>query len=403
VAGFTNSTHLPDRHRFDALDSLRGIAALIVLFHHCLFTYRSVIVAISESPAELSDAPLLRTLIYSPLHLLWDGGDAVLFFFVLSGFVLALPFLDETGAPGYRPYLVRRFCRIYLPFAAAIFVAAAACRAVSPRTIEGLSVWFNEHSWNHPVTAKLVVGHLLMTGSFTYRSLENVVWSLVHEVRISLVFPLMMLALRRGTASFLVATLAASAVAYAWEPDLVDEPALINFCQTVQYLGFFAVGAALAKHRDVVCALLARLSPATTAGLILLALTCVSWRWQVARLPGMAPAPLPEAMAGLGAALWIALAIGSSRVAAVLELAPLRWLGRVSYSLYLIHLVLLLSAVHLLYGRLPLWEILAAVILASLVAAELMHRWVEVPAMTLGRRLTRRRRFPDEAIAMPAT
>src|SRR5690606_33375733 len=101
--------------RLEELDSLRGLAALVVLSQHVLFT-------IVEPP------PIID---YTPLHLLWAGHEAVIFFFVLSGFVLALPFVD--GRPfDYGPYAIKRVFRIWLPYV----VATAAALLIASVTVE---------------------------------------------------------------------------------------------------------------------------------------------------------------------------------------------------------------------------------------------------------------------------
>lgn len=64
--------------------------------------------------------------------------------------------------------------------------------------------------------------------------------------------------------------------------------------------------------------------------------------------------------------------------------AALMWLGTVSYALYLVHPLLLDAAIAI---DAP-WAWVAAV-LASLVLAPLAHRWIERPAIALGRRLDR--------------
>ena len=63
----------------------------------------------------------------TPLTALVSGGTAVRFFFVLSGFVLVLPFLRHPHSP-YFPYVVKRICRIYLPYLAAVALAVIAIR-----------------------------------------------------------------------------------------------------------------------------------------------------------------------------------------------------------------------------------------------------------------------------------
>ena len=92
--------------------------------------------------------------------------------------------------------------------------------------------------------------------------------------------------------------------------------------------------------------------------------------------------------------------MGSPASDRVLSAPPLVWLGKVSYSLYLIHVPLLVSAVHLTYGRLPLGVTIPAVIAASLLCAELMHRFVELPSIRLGRILGGLRR-PGGALPAP--
>jgi peptidoglycan/LPS O-acetylase OafA/YrhL len=64
------------------------------------------------------------------------------------------------------------------------------------------------------------------------------------------------------------------------------------------------------------------------------------------------------------------------------------YLGRISYSMYLTHGVVLFSMLILLAGRLPIW-ILAVIFLATvLVVAHLFCILVEEPALRFGRRIT---------------
>lgn len=97
--------------RIDSLNSLRGLAALIVLLHHCYYMLDG------SKTGELSIVRL------SPLRLFIAGHAAVIVFFLLSGFVLALPYRSEQ--PNALCFIIRRACRIYIPFASAIFLSAA--------------------------------------------------------------------------------------------------------------------------------------------------------------------------------------------------------------------------------------------------------------------------------------
>jgi len=71
--------------RFEQLDSLRGLAALSVVVNHFL----NILPGIFDNP---NDFWFLK---YTPLHLFWAGHEAVIFFFVLSGFVLSLQFFKK--------------------------------------------------------------------------------------------------------------------------------------------------------------------------------------------------------------------------------------------------------------------------------------------------------------------
>jgi peptidoglycan/LPS O-acetylase OafA/YrhL len=105
---------------------------------------------------------------------------------------------------------------------------------------------------------------------------------------------------------------------------------------------------------------------------------------------------------GAGAAGLVILAIGSARVDRVLISSPLLWLGRVSYSLYLIHVPILIATVHLTWGVLPLWLTLTGVVVLSLVIAEAMYRLIEEPSIRLGRFLTKPGLPAGVPLAIPA-
>ncbi len=102
-------------------------------------------------------------------------------------------------------------------------------------------------------------------------------------------------------------------------------------------------------------------------------------------------------------------AFAAPRARAALRTRPLLFLGRVSYSLYLLHALVLLALLNLLYGRVPLPIILVAAPLLSIGVAALGYRLVEAPAMARGRRVasrlrTRRRpaRAAHETVRTPA-
>jgi peptidoglycan/LPS O-acetylase OafA/YrhL len=92
----------------------------------------------------------------------------------------------------------------------------------------------------------------------------------------------------------------------------------------------------------------------------------------------------------LGASVLLVLALALPRLSALLLRKPLTFLGRLSYSLYLYHVVVLLTAINLLYGLLNLWLILLLALLGTFAVAVGAYYGIEVPAITLGKYLSAR-------------
>ena len=139
--------------RFVELDGLRGIAALVVVFHHVLLTYPAAWAIWSNAP----DAPrsgLFWLLEKTPFYLLFSGPAAVMVFFVLSGSVLTSSY-TKVDRGDYTSYCPKRLCRIWLPFAAALFGAAILYKLLAQRPTNALSFWF-DLSWERSAHAALL-------------------------------------------------------------------------------------------------------------------------------------------------------------------------------------------------------------------------------------------------------
>lgn len=99
------------------IESLRGLAAWQVLLLHYCAAFLPVLARVPGTPHFAAESWLSHT----PLFLLLDGYSSVYLFFVMSGFVLAPSFL---GSPlsGWQLAL-KRFVRLYLPVLAAAVLA----------------------------------------------------------------------------------------------------------------------------------------------------------------------------------------------------------------------------------------------------------------------------------------
>jgi peptidoglycan/LPS O-acetylase OafA/YrhL len=386
------------------LDAVRGLAALTVVVGHSL----TVLPSFDDTTRRAGGTALLNALKYSPLALVTSGDAAVILFFILSGFVLTLPFIGAR-APSYRAFLVKRVCRIWLPYLAAVALAIACAAIFGSERVPGLSHWVNAR-WQDGFGAGALIGHATLLGSFDNASYDPVLWSLVHEMRISLVFPLLVLAVAfLGATRSLAAAVAVLVAGVALTKAGVRLGHPSDYFKTLCYVVCFVAGILLARHRHEVVAWFARLTLTARAALLgagVLLYTYPSW---------MDPAWLSQAhrhkiddilAVTLGGCVFMVWALGSEPVARFLRGRIPQFLGRISYSLYLLHAIVLLALAHALHGTLPIGAIIALMWIVAIPLAAASQRWVELPAIGLGKRLAAgldERRRAVRAGAAPAS
>ena len=92
------------------LDAIRGVAALAVVMHHCLLV-------LDFGPETKSKYWLLWE---TPLRALFAGNEAVTMFFILSGYVLTIPFIQTNQK--YANFIIKRIFRIYPAYLLAVTI-----------------------------------------------------------------------------------------------------------------------------------------------------------------------------------------------------------------------------------------------------------------------------------------
>jgi peptidoglycan/LPS O-acetylase OafA/YrhL len=352
--------------RIPALDGLRGVAALVVVVHHALLASSIALAGIYRdegTPSGLSGA-----LVDTPLSLLWDGREAVFVFFVLSGFVLAVPYARGKDFSALR-YYPARLIRLYLPVWGAMAVSAALYALVDPSSIDTGSWWLTAHSGDFTPKGTVADGSLFLADSFMFFS---AIWSLKWEILFSVLLPLYLWLGGGGRALRIVLVVACLAAIASERSDYLT------------FLPVFMLGTILAYEHTAMADGMRRLGRPGRATVLLagLALLCVtSWG-------GDLPFGAQDALIALGAVAVVAL--GSLSVGALprlLEARPVHWLGTRSFSLYLVHEPAIVTlAVLTDAGIAPVPFVLLSVPLA-LGAAELFYRGIEHPSHRLARRV----------------
>ncbi len=353
--------------RLIELDALRGLAALIVVVHHAWLS-------LPDRPEWLQW--LLET---TPLRPVAMGRQAVIFFFVLSGFVLTRALASQESRqpgsvlslPGGASYAAQRAVRLGLPVLAAVLFSATLQSALwsgplpsdTPHIVAG-AAWAQMWDWSSLLAQVALFSH---GDGF---QLDPVLWSLVHEWRVALLLPLVLLLRGRLAILGAVALLGAGVARLAGMPEgsvSLGDSVPLTFAASAGFLPAFAAGAALALHP------VDRLDrgQALAAGLAVAVLAMTASDYGVI----------------IGSVLLILLAQRQGALArALCRPAPL-WLGRISFSLYLIHMPVLLALTHVLRGWVSPVGVALLAIPVSLPLAAIMHRAVEQPAHHLARRM----------------
>jgi len=361
-------SHAPSSERYDHVDAMRAIAALLVLCFHAA-EYFSPIAASGQWTWDIAGGIGL-------------GKLGVTLFFIISGFVIPASLHEGRGRAGeLRVFAIRRFFRLYPLFWASIPFGL-------------LLGWI---IWGKSVSFELVLANITMAPiQFGQEAIEAPYWTLFQELLFyalcALLFafgllhrPLVLaIASAAGLVIFLVGYL----------PGVRTGAGPLFFLYDAElslHLSVMFAGALLRHWYD------GRLGPGLPRALLVTVLTA----WIV--LPLYAGSFLDSS----GGYVWVYPGMEGPKVLAVAlflilcfwlkpNLPGLPTLGRISYSIYLVHWFVMYGLLWLAQMA-PGFEWLRADVVPSVVAvlvltvgiSFLTYRFIEVPMIDLGRRLSR--------------
>jgi peptidoglycan/LPS O-acetylase OafA/YrhL len=328
-------------------------------------------------------------------------------FFLLSGMVLSFPLLRGKQQP-YPRYLLRRTLRIYGPYLIAIGLAMAG--VAFWHTHPGYRNAWSADDWTHPLTRHLVLQHLLFLGAYNTQPFDFVIWTLVHEMRISIFFPLLFwLVQRLRLWGSLLFSAAIALGVFAIVPASSTVSARYSYPMTLFYATFFVAGILLASRLQLVEALWRRLSVASRCLLFIGTLLLYSYNDRAvgavvdrvlhAGRYGNRYLMVEDLLTLVAAVGWIVIALNSPLAGKILRSRPCHFLGRISYSLYLIHPLVLLTITSALGTRLSPWIQFPLYIAGALLAGWLFCLLVEEPCIRLGRSLFSNKRVPSPGVS----
>jgi peptidoglycan/LPS O-acetylase OafA/YrhL len=367
--------------RVPELDGLRGTAIFMVVVFHYLEQQGAV--------AGGGLTPVLQRLVLMG----WSGVDL---FFVLSGFLIGGILLDARNSPSYfRTFYTRRFFRIipiyYLWILAYVVLIAVAGAALRSRSNSGVIMPLGTPIFAHFLFLQnlMVIPFAGLAGAWFSH-----LWSLAVEEQFYLISPLVVRLLSRRHLTIFLGFVIAGApmlriglLARRVDPWLVS---VLMLCRADS----LAVGmlAAVFWRRESSREWLAQRSGTLYAILtVLFAGVLALWKWSPeSETLGMESIGFTWLAVFYVVILLLALTVSGGPIARWARAAWLRELGRISYCVYIIHLVVNVACHSLLRRASPGtqdWRGASVTLLSALVTfgiASISWKILEGPLVRLG-------------------
>lgn len=366
--------------RYEVLDSLRGVCAIMVVLYHL------------RTPGFISHLPLV-----------YRSSRFVDFFFVLSGFVIAASYGDRLSRGfSIRKFMALRFGRIYPLhlFMLGVFVLFELIFASGILGKADRTPFTGEYGFAALIQNVFLVQTFFGADTSTWNSPS---WSIAVEMWTYLIFALTYRFVRAGLVAVSVAIMLFGSYYLLHLTDrylsVTHDGAL------VRCLIGFAAGSLAYRLRDKFPTIRAiGRAPATIVELVLIAAVAVL-------VPLTTGTPFSLLMPLLFLAVIVIFSMESGAVSGLLRTRPFLILGTLSYSIYMVHYFLVYRLINLLalvqhasHGQLhlivrvgtrnevggsPLFGDCMSILLVAITigVAALTYRFVEQPGRLLSRRL----------------
>lgn len=380
MPGTNSPSDLPGRSaHFPALDGLRGIAVLMVLYWHFIGSDMA------------APAGTLAGYLFKLTHHAHSGVDL---FFVLSGFLIARILLYENGTPRWLArFWIRRTFRILPVYFLFLAVSIAVALLQSGREAAHSLDQLPRPLW--PYFVMLQNFQMVWADSF---GPWGHLWSLAVEEQFYLVFPFVLLvpSVRRWLPGVALAAIVLSTILR------MNASELSGYVLPQCRLDGLAMGACLGSLsvRERSWTWIAQRPAFVRSGTLLglAGLAAITLRSQHRH-------PIDHTVFALsyGALLLDVVAFPASRLARVLSVRSLMFLGVISYPLYLFHSLCEWLVVGSKGVELPPTTYLSFGLVTtplSIVVAWAINRWFGDPFLAWGRRLATRLRSTESAVPL---
>jgi peptidoglycan/LPS O-acetylase OafA/YrhL len=364
-------------NRLEHLDSLRGLASITVVLSHFFIAYG----------LDLSN----KIVNYSPLHFFYDGFAAVSLFFVLSGFVLSLSLNRALDLQIYNFYTKRLF-RIMPSY---LFVLSLSIFLYFNfkviKTIPQSTNWINEF-WTQPLDFYNFLKQILFIPPQNNANLVFQNWTLNIEMLFSFLIPFLYIIIKKtNILTFLIFNLV-----------------MLVFFNIPIFILHFSLGIILAVHSDFIVFNFIKYEKKFRVLLILTTIFFYTYRYTIPmyyyyyyrKLNFLNNDNLIWIITGLGSFLLLLYCLSSEFLIKILNKNFFKLLGKYSYSIYLIHsvvliylipkFILLLNNFEIFNKYIVLTTALIFLLVTTFILSSLLSKTIELPFVNYGNKLIKK-------------
>ncbi|TRX04457.1 acyltransferase family protein [Flavobacterium gawalongense] len=360
------------QNRIEYLDSLRGLASISVVLSHFVLAYR----------LDLE----FKLLNYSPFHFFYDGFAAVTFFFVLSGYVLTLSLESKESIvlPSFYSKRIFRIMPAYIVTLLISLILYSFFKVV--HTNPDSSSWINSF-WDKPLDFINFAKQIVFLVPDRYAELVCQNWSLKVEMQFSFLIPFLYIIYKKTNFLFFFFL------------NLI----LYSFFSLPVYLFHFSFGISLAMNKDFILAHFVKLKNSSRTILICCILFLYTYRYTLPmyyyyffreQSVLLNNDDLIWIISGIGSFLILLYCFTSSRLQKILNLNFFTFIGRISYAIYLTHMMVLIFVVPIVINQLNnvgivnnyvVWFFsLIALLIITIILSYFLTTFIEVPMAKLG-------------------
>jgi peptidoglycan/LPS O-acetylase OafA/YrhL len=325
-----------------SLDSLRGLAALSVCGGHYL--------------------QHLKLAIYFPTH------QAVILFFVLSGYVLSLSL--QKNQYTYKEFIIRRYFRIYPAYYIAIILSTVGILGIAAINIKYVLNWLFLFTDIGNIFHDIIFSDWPLIG----HPIDQVTWSLTYEIIISCLLPFLL----RFFLDFKNAiVINITMIGYIFCSVLAFYFLRLGICSIFYYSAFFIVGFLLlfnvksAKHYSGMLYILFGVVGVMNNSVF------IYFNYQVTGIFTI------DMLSAIGSILLINGCIHNRHLIKIMSFKIFIFYGNVSYSFYLLHGPILWIAMRY-FGEYNLILVLSSSFVVSSVLSLFIYNFVERPFISMG-------------------